>query len=174
MGQQNKHGTLIRQGLCVRCEKPSKKAICSDCVFERDFGGKRAKKHSPKYCELCNKEIPYYSLSERCDKCQGNGQSGCIPWYYNMPYQARRDLGLCVRCLKPSLKNAECDTCRIRHNAQNVKRYHRLKGEGRCPCGALLDPDADMGRVYCINCREKINSLQRGEVHDIFANNQQS
>lgn len=43
---------------------------------------------------------------------------------------------------------------------KNKSTRIRYKQEGRCrSCSLMLDPDADMGCVTCVNCRERIRGV---------------
>ena len=85
--------------------------------------------------------------------------------------QKHRELGLCLYCSDPvhevgqfclkhtrtRIKNNKA--YRIKHlekyTASDNLRKQRRRDNGQCTgCSVPLDPDADAGRITCVNCRE--------------------
>lgn len=96
------------------------------------------------------------------------------------PCRMRRRLrGECIECGEKSSRS-RCDSCRSRNSSNkkswrgdnrekdrevSVRIRQKRRDDGRCSrCGVPLDPDADPGRVSCMNCRQRvaIKKIQEG------------
>jgi len=89
----------------------------------------------------------------------------------NKKYKKRhREMGLCLDCSEPVYPDRKKCLVHLRSAAKAEQKYrlnnirkvtekdHRLKqarrDNGLCEmCSAPLDPDADTGRLNCVNCR---------------------
>ena len=92
---------------------------------------------------------------------------------YRRRYRAKlRAQGLCIDCGKPKYRTLlRCAGCAAKDNERQLRYYYRKRDKrleyyanrrkkrrdnDQCPnCGVKLDPDADQGMTYCINCRER-------------------
>ena len=67
----------------------------------------------------------------------------------------------CRKCLDRNViymrnKRAKDQLYYERELEENNHRRDRYQAEGRCRrCSKLLDPDADAGKLECLNCRER-------------------
>jgi len=153
--------------------------------YHRQYSRKwraKNKEKARKYARKWVAEQKAKGLCARCNKPALNGHTLCTKHlkYQNKvaaksrakSYAKKKAQGICAKCNKPALKGyTRCFEHLLQNNkygrkwranhkeeiaAYDKKRREQLKKEGKCPCGAPLDPDADRGYIKCINCRQRI------------------
>ena len=64
-------------------------------------------------------------------------------------------LGLCTQCSEPVSQDRSCCPKHLLSQAKSQQIFRKkCIAEGICPCSAPLHPEIDLGRTYCIKCRE--------------------
>ena len=141
---------------CIVCGKPSDGHMrCAECrdksnVVNVERIEYRRKNH---LCLTCGKALdPDYKMI-RCPRCNAGRKK-----HRDALTNQRLELGLCIRCGKPSKDTALCPVCNNLKIVQNKARVDKAREEGICT--RCLSKPADPGFRRCSECRAKTARLE--------------
>ena len=125
---KQRHAALRAQGLCLWCRKPSiDRCYCLTCYKKMAVLSKkhREKRREAGLCTRCKRPGAVLVTKNCCQQCRKEMVRREVD-----RQRRRKERGLCSKCGKFPLSTASyCEGCTEKHNARQLKKYHRKKKE---------------------------------------------